>query len=178
MEYRVKQLLRGKLVPAVLSIVLGIVIIIARRAAVDLLVKIIGGLVIFSGFAFFAMYLTRKNKEAGNLQMVLACGGLTVLIGILLISFAENIVDMFPTLMGIFLILNGLSHLTAAYASPGNRILISIIGVLVIALGVLIVLQPGFIVNMTMVFIGASFILNGAMDLLMIRRVSEKIILN
>ena len=38
MEYRVKQLLKGKLVPAVLSIVLGIVIIIARRAAVDLLV--------------------------------------------------------------------------------------------------------------------------------------------
>ena len=32
MEYRVKQLLKGKLVPAMLSIVLGIVIIIARRA--------------------------------------------------------------------------------------------------------------------------------------------------
>ena len=32
MDYRVKQLVRGKLVPAVLSIVLGIVIIFARRA--------------------------------------------------------------------------------------------------------------------------------------------------
>ena len=178
MEYRVKQLLKGKLVPAMLSIVLGIVIIIARRAAVDVLVKIIGGLVIASGFAFIAMYLTRKNKEAGNLQMVLVCGGLTVLIGLMLIHFAPTIVDFFPTLMGIFLILNGLSHLTAAYASPGNRILIGIMGVVVIALGVLIVLRPGFIVDMTMVFIGGSFIINGVMDLLMIRRVKEKLILN
>ena len=33
MEYRMKQLLNSKLVPALLSVVLGIMIIIARRAA-------------------------------------------------------------------------------------------------------------------------------------------------
>ena len=177
MEYRVKQLLRSKVVPAVLSIVLGIVIIIARRAAVDLLVKIIGGLVIASGIGFIMLYLTRQNREAGNFPMVLACGCTAVLIGILLISFAENIVNIFPMLMGIYLILNGLSHFSAAYVSPRDRILICVMGVLVIALGILIVLRPGAIVNMTMVFIGASFVINGVMDLLMIRRVRESVIL-
>ena len=178
MEYRVKQLLRSKVVPAVLSIVLGIVIIIARRAAVDLLVKIAGGLAIASGIGFVVLYLTRKNKEAGSFPMVLACAGVAVLTGILMITFAENIVNIFPMLMGIYLILNGLSHFSAAYVSPQNRVLICIMGVLVVALGVLIVLQPGAIVNMTMVFIGASFVINGVMDLLMIRKVRETLILN
>lgn len=39
MEYKVKQLMNSKLVPAVMSIVMGIILIIARRSAVDLLVK-------------------------------------------------------------------------------------------------------------------------------------------
>ena len=126
--------MKSKLVPAVLSIVLGIVIIIARRAAVDLLVKIIGGLVIASGLFFILTYLMQKEKTPGSLEMVLTMAGISVLIGILLISFAENIVDIFPTIMGIFLILNGLSHLTVAYANPENRILLMFMGVLVIVL--------------------------------------------
>ena len=46
MQVMVKDMMRRKLIPALISIVLGIVIIIARKSAVDLLVKIIGGLFI------------------------------------------------------------------------------------------------------------------------------------
>ena len=84
MEYRIKQLLRSKLVPALLSVVLGILIIIARRAALDLLVKILGALVIGSGIGFILLYLTRPVKETGNLTMVLVLAAVTVLTGILL----------------------------------------------------------------------------------------------
>ena len=97
MDYRVKQLVRGKLVPAVLSIVLGIVIIIARRAAVDVLVKVIGGLVIAAGIGFFVIYLTREEKTSGNLKMVIMCSLVMILAGVLLFVFAPNIVDIFPS---------------------------------------------------------------------------------
>lgn len=167
MEYKVKQLLNSKLVPAVLSILLGIIIVIARRSAVDLLVKIIGGLVIAAAIGFIVVYMTRPDKEAGNLKMVLVSAGAAVLIGILIMIFAESIVNIFPILMGVYLILNGLSHLTAGWADPGNRIIAVIMGVLVIALGAMIVLQPGFLVNTIMIFIGAAFIVNGVSDLLM-----------
>ena len=167
MEYKVKQLLNSKLVPAVLSILLGIIIVIARRSAVDLLVKIIGGLVIAAAIGFIVVYMTRPDKEAGNLKMVLVSAGAAVLIGILIMIFAESIVNIFPILMGVYLILNGLSHLTAGWADPGNRTIAVIMGVLVIALGAMIVLQPGFLVNTIMIFIGAAFIVNGVSDLLM-----------
>ena len=170
MEYRVKQLLNSKLVPAVLSIILGIIIVIARRSAVDLLVKIVGGVVIAAAVGFIVIYLTRPDKEAGNLKMVLISAAVAVLIGILIITFAESIVNIFPILMGLYLILNGLSHLTAGYADPENRVIAVIMGVLVIALGLLIVVQPSFLVNTIMIFIGAAFIVNGISDLLMEKR--------
>ena len=167
MDYKVKQMMDSKLVPAVLSIILGIVIVIARRSAMDLLVKIVGGIVIAAAIGFIVVYLTRPDKESGNLTMVLVSAGAAALIGILIISFAEVIVDFFPILMGLYLILNGLSHLTAGYADPENRAIAVVMGVLVIVLGALIVLQPGFLMNTIMIFIGASFILNGVSDLLM-----------
>lgn len=174
MEYKVRQLLKNKMVPALLCIALGILIVIARRAAVDFLVKCIGGLVIAAAVGFVAVYMTRPDKDAGNLPMVLAIAGVTALTGILLITFAENIVDIFPVIMGLYLIMNGLSHLTAACVSTANRVTAAVLGVLVIVLGVLIVFRPGFLVNMIMVFIGGSFIVNGLSDLLLLRQVRNE----
>ena len=106
MEYKIRELLKNKAMAAVLSVALGIVIIIARRAALDLLVRIIGGLVITGGIALIAVNLIRPNAGSGNMTTVLVMGGLAILAGIILISCAEGIVDFFPTLMGIFLILH------------------------------------------------------------------------
>ena len=170
----IKDLLKRKVIPAVLSIALGIVIIIARRAALDLLVKIIGGLIIASGLAIIGIYLTRPDPERGSLQMVLVMAATAVIIGMLLIYFAEDVVNFFPILMGIFLILNGLSHLTAAAgAAGGDRVLVGFMGIAVIILGVLIVMQPGFIADAIMIYIGAFFIVNGFMDLVMVKRLSR-----
>ena len=169
MEYKIRELLKNKAMAAVLSVALGIVIIIARRAALDLLVRIIGGLVITGGIALIAVNLIRPNAGSGNMTTVLVMGGLAILAGIILISCAEGIVDFFPTLMGIFLILNGLSHLAVAGTDPDNRIVAVIMGVIII-LGVLIVMHPGFIANAIMIFIGSAFIVNGLFDLFMIKQ--------
>ena len=170
MEYKVRELLKNKAMAAVLSVALGIVIIIARRAALDLLIKIIGGLVITGGIALIAVNLIRPDNASGNMTTVLVMGGLAVLAGIVLITCAEGVVDFFPTLMGIFLILNGLSHLAVAGTDPDNRITAVIMGAIIIVLGILIVLHPGFIANAIMIFIGSAFIVNGLFDLFMVKQ--------
>ena len=176
MDYRVKQLMKGKLVPAVLSIILGIVIIIARRTAVDVLVKVVGGLIVASGIGFFVVYLTREDKTTGNLKMVVLCSLLMILVGVLLFVFAQNVVDLFPVIMGVYLILNGLSHMTEGYVDPDNRLIATLMGIVLIALGVLIVLQPTFLVNTIMIFIGAAFVVSGISDILLVIRVNGGLI--
>ncbi len=169
MENRFRELAKSKTIPGLLSIALGIIMIIARRAALDLLVRIIGGIVLTGGLAFLAVSLVRPDiVENAKNNMIMAA--LMILAGLILILSAESIVDFFPTLMGILLILNGLSHLAAAGADRENRMFDLLIGIVTMILGILIVMQPGAIANMAMVFIGASFVANGLFDLFMVRR--------
>lgn len=171
MEYRFRELLKNKTVNALLSVALGIVIIIARRAALDLLVKLIGGLILTGGVAYLAINIIRPDTTK-TLKTDLIIAGLAMLTGLIMILCAEGIVDFFPTLMGIFLILNGLSHLALAGADSENRVLGTVMGVAIIVLGVLIVFRPGVIADAIMIFIGASFLVNGLFDLVMMKRVN------
>ena len=170
MEYRFRELLKNKTINALVSVALGIIIIIARRAALDLLVKIIGGLVLTGGLAYLAINVIRPDTTP-TLKTDLIIAGLAILAGIILITCAEGVVDFFPTLMGIFLILNGLSHLAAAGADKANRVVDAVMGIIIIVLGALIVMRPGIIADAIMIFIGAAFLVNGLFDLFLVKRV-------
>ncbi len=172
MKENIRTLMKGKLIPAILSIVLGIVLIIARRAALDVLVKIVGILIAVSGVAFIVAYFVRGDSNA-KLQLTVGPAAVAVIFGIVLFFCASAVVDFFPILMGIILILNGLSHLTMASVDDGDRVLTAIMGVIVIIFGVLIVLRPGFVADAVMVFIGAFFIVNGLFDLFIVKRFND-----
>ena len=54
---------------------------------------------------------------------------------------------------------------------PATLLIVTLLGAPAILLGVFIILQPGFIVNVFMIFIGAALVVNGLMDLLIVRRI-------
>lgn len=175
MKYMIKDWMKRKIIPAILSIALGILIIIARRSALDLMVKIVGGMMIVSGLAFIAIYMTREDRDRGSMQMTLLMTAMTVIIGLLLIIFAEAVVDFFPIMMGIFLILNGLGHLTESASVDGaDRFISGIMGVIIIIFGVLIVLQPGVVADALMIYIGVFFVINGLFDLFLSIRANNR----
>ena len=171
MNEAVKQLLRNKLVPAIASVLMGVAVLIARRAALDVMVIIFGGFVIAGALGFIGMYFFGPYRDLSALF-----GGLLgILVGILIIIYADAVVDFFPTMMGIFLILNGLSNVAGAAANGEDRILIGLMAVLVIAFGVLILMQPGVIAEAITIYIGISLILNGVFDLVMLYRIKDAI---
>ena len=90
-----------------------------------------------------------------------------VLVGILLITKAKAVVNFFPTLMGILLILNGLSNLTEASVDEENRPVVITMGVIVILFGILIVARPGLVADTLMILIGSFFVVSGIFDLSM-----------
>jgi len=173
MKPDVSLFMKNKLIPALLSIALGVVLIIARRSALDVMVKITGGLIAAGGVAFILAWLFRRDKMEGTAAPMLVGPALVmILIGLAMIFFSNTVVDIFPIIMGIILILNGLSHLAAAGLYGEDRILIGLLGIITIVLGVLIVAQPDFVANALMVWIGAFFIVNGVFDLFVVKRVS------
>ena len=170
-KFELNVYVKNKLIPALLSIALGIVMIITRREAMVLIVKIIGGLIIAGGISFLAYWLFGPGRnENPPASFFVGPAVVMILIGLVLIFFASTVADIFPMLMGIVLILNGLSHLAAAGMAEQDRFLIGLLGVITVALGILIVANPRFVENAIMIWIGAFFIVNGVFDLLMVKR--------
>ena len=173
MNEAIKVLLRKKIVPAALSIAMGIALILARRSALDVIVKIFGGLMIAGGLGFVALSFTGPNRNSYDRSVAFSMAAIIAIIGLLFILFAEAIVDFFPIMMGIILILNGLSNLSAAFTNSENRILIGLMSIVVIAFGVLILMRPGIMANALTIYIGVFFILNGIFDLFMLYKIKN-----
>ena len=90
MKENIRTLMKGKLIPAILSIVLGIVLIIARRAALDVLVKIVGILIAVAGVAFIVAYFVRGDSNA-KLQLTVGPAAVAVIFGIVLFFCASAV---------------------------------------------------------------------------------------
>jgi len=166
----IKQMLRNKIVPAVLSIVLGITLILARRSAGDVLVKITGILTVIGGVGYVALYFfgpVTRDRSA----LVLGC--VAAVAGVLMFIYADVVDDIFVTLMGVVLVMNGLSNVTEARLDTENRILSAVLGIAVILLGVLIILHPGSMANGLWIYLGIFFVVNGMADLYLLHRLKD-----
>ena len=156
------RLMRGKIVPAVLSIVMGIALILARRAAMEVIVRIFGIMIAVGGVGFIALYFF---GPAGRDATALIAGIAALAIGLLMFFYADVVDDFFLTLLGIMLVLNGMNG--------EERILTGLFGVLVVVLGVLVVIHPGRMADGLMIYAGIFFVVNGVADLFLLYRMKE-----
>ncbi|MBR0266005.1 MAG: hypothetical protein IJQ71_01065 [Clostridia bacterium] len=171
MNERIRQLHRAKLLPAITSIAFGIALIIARKGAMDVAIKIGAVMLGLCGLGCILMYITGKVRELP--QMCIGC--LLLLAGVLCWIYSGVLVDIFPIITGIGLILNGLSNLAATreYSGNGGAGLIVLFSILMIAGGVLIIIYANRMVGPLMIYMGIGYILNGLMDLTLMYRVKD-----
>ncbi len=170
----VTRLMRAKIVPAVVSIAMGIALILARRAAMEVIVKIFGIIIVVGGVGFIALYLFGPT---GRDATALIAGIAAAAIGLLMFFYADIVDDFFLILLGIVLILNGLSNIVKAGMDQENRFLAALFGVLVVILGVLIVVRPGPMGDAVLIYAGIFFVLNGLADLFLLYRM-RNVLLN
>ncbi len=171
MEEMIKRLHRAKLVPALISIAFGIALIIARQSAMDVAIKIGAVMLMACGAGALAMYLFGPIKDGAQLMT----GGFLALLGVLAWVFSRDLVDLFPIITGIGLILNGLSNLSTLsvpqrYAGKG---IVTLFSILMVACGILILVRPGAVADALLIYVGISYIINGVFDVVILYRVKE-----
>lgn len=169
MNEKIKQLHRAKLVPAITSLLFGIALIIARRGAMDVAIKIGAVMLGLAGVACIMMFLSGKVRETP--QMVIGC--LLLLGGVLAWIYSGVLVDIFPILTGIGLILNGLSNLAAVKAENAGAGLVLLFSILMVAGGVMIIVYSRAMEDPLLIWLGVGYILNGLMDLILMYRVKD-----
>ena len=169
MNDMMKRLMRNKVVTAALSVIVGVVLIVARRSALDEIVRIIGGLMLLGAAVYGVFYLIGFYKDSTQLMTAAGCAAA----GIIFLSWPRLIVDLFPILAGVALILNGMSNLAEAGRTKEKGTAVT--AVLVIIAGILIAFPPGFIANAIVLCVGIGLTLNGAFDLMMLYKARDEL---
>ena len=160
------KIIRNKTIYAVASIVIGIVMLIkGGRMATDL-IRIVGWLLIGTGVAYAASYFFGEDRDEVQLGYAILAG----IGGLLLVLLAGTIVNLFPILAGIVLIVNGVINLGNARGDDEGSKNTKITAIAVIVLGVLVIIFGKTLINAAVVIMGILLILNGLAELNVIHR--------
>lgn len=162
----IRQLIRNKTVIAVISIITGIYLMIARKNATYTLIRMIGYALFIAAAAYLVLYFVRGDHDRVKLQY--ACGA--AVLGLAARLLAPAILNLLPVLLGIAIIVAGISNLMGARSQ--NLPKASWAGpILTIVLGAVILIRPGTVISTAVFLAGAAMVLNGLSELDLIRRV-------
>ena len=161
-----QQLIRIKTVMAAVSVITGIYLMIVRGGVTTQLFRIIGYALLLMAAAYLVLYFVKGDRDGVKLGYA---GGAAVA-GLLVQWLAPMILHLFPVLLGIALILAGISNLTGASSQDFPKS--AWLGpVLTIVLGAVILFHPGSVINTVVFLAGAALVLNGLSEMDLIRRI-------
>jgi uncharacterized membrane protein HdeD (DUF308 family) len=163
-----RKVVRNKIIMAVMSILFGILLIMAQSQAVEFIVRFAGWILLIAAAVFCIMYFTGGEvRDPGRL----VSAAITLLFGIILVNTPQIIVNFFPVLLGIVLIISSITNIAGLLSSliRGPFWITSLMLAFVsLVLGVVVLMNPTAFADFIILFTGFTFIVNGITDLLLI----------
>ena len=152
---------------ALIALAAGVVMIVYKEQAMDLVVKIIAAFLLASGFVSLAVGLRKKNDSSSKLMTFNAV--VDVLIAALLFLFSGAVANLIIYLIGFVVLGFGIFQLIALISA--NRvskvgIFALVMPVLVIGVGAFLLFNPEFIKSSVSLVAGIALLIYGASELL------------
>lgn len=153
---------------ALISVILGVVLVLSPERSLEVLVMCIGFLFLFSGIlAFFISY--RRQRMEGRSESVFSLNGVgSVILGLLLVSVPLFFTALLMFLLGGILVLAGMAQLaTLSVARQLGNIspLNYLYPVLILAAGMVVIFKPWGSAAYVAVISGCAAIFYGLTDL-------------
>lgn len=162
---KLRSFFGNKLVLAIASIVLGIILIVLKGGAIDAFVKIIGIVLLVVAAVYCALFIISGSQRSA-VQLV---GAIVALIfGLLFLVRPDIIVNLFPFIMGIALAVSGAVNLVQSIMSKARgsaRIASIITAIIVLLLGVVIFMNARKVVDIYVIIIGIALLINGVAEI-------------
>ena len=171
---------RDSIVISILFTILGIFLVVNPTKSITSIIFAFGVLLVGSGIISILNYcLIPPEEKIYSLDFLR--GILTIISGILTIVFKNDLVNVLPVLLGLFIIFNHLfkMQMTFNFSSilMGNSVWFIILEILWIVLGVLLILNPfeGLITigTLTGIFLIISEIGNIISSIIILRKIKE-----
>ena len=151
---------------ALLFVAFGVLMLVARADAMQIVVKIISAFILAAGLV--SVYFGFKQKEAGVKPLSFFNAAVTILVAVLLFAFSGFVAGFVSYLIGVILLVFGLFQifvLLSAKRQVKLHIVVYLIPVLSSVLGALILFCPKFLGQGLAIIAGVALIVSGASDL-------------
>ncbi len=160
-------------VPAVLTIVLGIVLIMYPGAVPVIVCKAIGIILIIMGIVGVVTGLVSEDKG----YMYLAGSIIVFLVGLWFFLKPKTVLSLIPIFMGVLLFVHGIEDFKLASESKGNRYrkwgMVILFGVINVVLAIVCIAAAFDVFKIGMVIIGIALIYDGISDIWIVSRVGS-----
>lgn len=148
---------------SLLIIALGVFLIVEPQFSTRIICYIFGGLIACCGVIDLVNYfVNKKQREYFRFDMI---KGFTLLaLGLFVIIKPDFVAAILPTIFGLVILVDGISKILSSFEiKKGNAswLPIMILGFITAILGVIILMKPFAIVNISMVVIGISLVCDG-----------------
>lgn len=163
----IEKYLRNKTILSIAGIVIGAILMIWQKGVLTTLIQVMGYILIATAVVYLVMYFKNNRQNETEMGYAIVSAGA----GLLLVLLNKVIVNAFPVVMGIVLIMNGALSLMQTYNKKEVPLYSKILSALIIALGILIVIHPGKIADAVVFCVGAAFAVSGIAGLLSCREI-------
>jgi uncharacterized membrane protein HdeD (DUF308 family) len=165
MKDKIKSLRLNITVPAIVSIIIGILLIVFPEPVLITFGKVIAGIIIFSG----VLIVVNQIFEKGFDGLGIAVGVILALVGVMLFKDAGQIVKVIPIAIGVIMVVHGLQDLQLAVegfkAHASLRFLPFIIAAINILLGLYCIYAAFKVAEGIVILLGIMLIFDGITDI-------------
>ncbi len=173
MKEKIKSLRLNITISALISVIIGVLLLIYPTESLNTIGRVIGAIVVLSGI----FIIIGQILEFGLNAMSIVVGGVLAIVGIWIFSSPAAIVSIIPIAIGVVLVAHGLQDLGLAIEatkfhapSPWVPYVFAVVN---IGLGALCVAGAFNIVTIATRIIGVMLVYDGISDMVIVRKVRK-----
>lgn len=156
------------LLAAILYIAFGLVLLIWPKTTGDIICLIFGLILLVYGAITIISFFVHDSRQ-GVYRFELVLGIVAAALGLLFLLNPSFVLNIFPVILGIYIVVDAILNLKRALdlkqMEYGRWWIALILALVAMALGLLILIRPGFIADFIIMVIGGVLIYNGLADL-------------
>ena len=170
-----KSIRRSKVILAIFELIIGIILLVRPIDSLMAVVRLIGALLIVIGAFLILLFLAGEKAAAYKAGMVF--GIILAAVGVGMEIHPDALVALIPTLIGILILISGLTNLFETFqliGQTGARWGISLaLAIVTILFGVLIFTKPFGLAGVVTSLVGIAIIYDAATNLWILSRLSK-----
>lgn len=169
---------RSSALVALVTIILGVVLVVWPDRSVSMICAILGGALLLCGLLYVIGWFAGKRRQSKSVFMIIP-GVILAGLGVWLMTSSSTVIALIQYVFGAVVLFHGILDLQAALALLTQRMnkwwIDLLLALLTLGLGLLILANPFGTFAALVVLIGIALIYDGASDLWLIGRLSRSL---